>query len=501
MKKLILLSSFVIYAVSAHAQSNPALFRCKDQKHVIKLSVNNTGQAVEGPACAEITINALRYGADFGKTVTSSAGPNIASIFPSSVAAGGTLAAGGALAAGGGQRGKNPITSLEEKFQADEQLRETLSSQLISLESTNRAVGSELDHYLTTLRNLIAQTDDIFASGGPDAVLKEVNDPAVMDKMDTILGSGATWYTTDKIVTALQQLQADVTSLPLQFPNNTGSYSGDACSQTNIKLLGWSDWITKCRDTQYKLAQSSIASLLTEAAPWTSDGDKAAQFAKKLGIVQYWSTLIKGLQPESFTRQAEVHCGVLFNRSEQTVLKLILTDRTAAFDSQTPQPQTRDNLLTVSCSSPFSISAGAAFSTIHNQQFAVVKSAPTTVGGNSVNTFGLTSDSRINPYAIAMAHARLYDWSENRYALHYSFGVGASVKSQDSGGSNAEFLTGLTLSFLRTIYVTVGLDVGKKSQLIGGFAVGGLVPSDVTSPPVSSSYRPGFGFAITFTKP
>lgn len=45
------------------------------------------------------------------------------------------------------------------------------------------------------------------------------------------------------------------------------------------------------------------------------------------------------------------------------------------------------------------------------------------------------------------------------------------------------------------------LDVGKQSQLIGGFKVGDLVPSDVTSPPVASSYKPGFGFAITFTKP
>jgi hypothetical protein len=111
------------------------------------------------------------------------------------------------------------------------------------------------------------------------------------------------------------------------------------------------------------------------------------------------------------------------------------------------------------------------------------------------------SGRRVNPYPIAMAHARLHNWSENRYALHFSFGVGANVKGQDSGGSSPEFLTGLSFSFLPTIYLTGGLDVGKQSRLIGGFKLGDTVPSDITSPPVSSSYKPGFGFAITFTKP
>jgi hypothetical protein len=488
MRKLLLSGMLLVCAGGAHAQANPALFRCKDQRHVIQLSINNTGQTVEGPACVEITFNALRYGADFGKTTTSSNGPNLTSVFPSSFSPGGA----------------DPKTitsaSLEEKFQSDEQLRQILVAQLILVESKNRTTGSNLDKYLTTLRNLIVQTDDTFATGGATGVLADVNSPAVKTQMDAILASAVNWNTTDEIVTRLQQLQADLSALPFQFPTNTGTITADPCGPTNIKLLGWSDW-SKCFDARYKLMQTGVASLLTEASPWTSDGDKAAQFAKKLGIVGYWKTEITALLAESFRRQAEVECGVLFNRNEQTVLKLILTDRTSIFDGQAPQPQTKDNLLTVACSSPFSLSAGAAFSTIHNQQFAIVKSAPSAGGTTSVNTFGVTADSRVNPYPIAMAHARLHNWSENRYALHFSFGVGANVKGQDSGGSSPEFLTGLSFSFLRTIYLTGGLDVGKQSRLIGGFKLGDTVPSDIASPPVSSSYKPGFGFAITFTKP
>jgi hypothetical protein len=317
--------------------------------------------------------------------------------------------------------------------------------------------------------------------------------------MDNVLHDAFNWKTTDEIVAGLQRQQADLSSLPVLFPANTGAIAGDPCGDANRGSLGWPDW-SKCRDAQFKAAQALVTAALTDAAPWTSDGDKAAQFAKKVGIIQYWKNTITALDEDSFTLQAEVHCGVLFNKNEQTILKLILVDRTSVFDGQIGQPQTKDGLLTITCSSPFSISAGAAFSTIQNKQFAIVKSMPPS-GTTSVNTFGVTSDSRVSPYPIAMAHARLRDWVDNKYALHFSFGIGANLKGADSGGSNPEFLTGLSISFLRTIFLTGGLDVGKQAKLIGGFKVGDAVPTDITSPPVSSSYKPGFGFAITFTKP
>jgi hypothetical protein len=487
MKKLIILALFLLCSVNSYAQTNPPVFRCKDQRHVIKLSLNNSGQSVEGPACAEITINALRYTADFGKTTTYTNGPNLTNIFPSSFSPGGAT--------------RVVPKSLDDQFNADNKALRDITSQLIILEGRNRTTGSNLDRYLAVLRNFVAQSDDTLNTSGPTGVLAVVrSSPITNAQMDSALASVNTWNTTDEIFTSIQRLQADLNSLPLRYPTNTGSVTGDPCSTANIDQLGWSDW-TKCRDSQYKLAQSTASSLLTESSQWTSDSDKATQFAKKLGIVQFWKTTIAGLPVESFTKQAEVQCGVLFNRNEQDVLKLLIADRTQVFDGQTPQPQIKDGLLTVTCSTPFSISAGAAFSTIHNSQFAIIKSAPAPGGTTSVNKFGISSDSRVNPYPIALAHARLHDWDNNRYALHFSFGVGASVKGQDSGGSSPEFLTGLSLSFLRTIYLTGGLDIGKQSQLIGGFKVGDVVPTDITSPLVSSSYKPGFGFAITFTKP
>jgi hypothetical protein len=477
--------ALILCAVSTYAQSNPALFRCKNQKHIIDLSINNSGQTVEGPVCAQIVVNAVRYGADFGKTVSYTAGANLPSIFPSS------------FSAGGAQPVK--VESLNDHFMADFTNVQSLQGQLIALESIDRKTGSDTDKYLANLRALIGQTDETLKSGGPKAVVALVKGSEIQKQMDDAIKSAFNWTTTDGIVGGLQRVQADLNALPARFPANAGTITGDPCADTNISQLGWADW-SKCRDAQYKAAQSIVSAVLTEAGAWTSDGDKAAQFAKKIGIVQYWKNAISAVTEDSFTLQSEVSCGVLFNKNEQTILKLLLVDRTSVFDSQATQSQTKDGLLTVTCSSPFAVTAGAAFSTIENQQFAIVKSLPPT-GTTSINTFGVTSDSKINPYPIAMAHARLRDWADNRYALHFSFGAGANVKSDSSGGSSAEFLTGLSISFWRTIFVTGGLDVGKQSKLSGGFKIGDTVPTDITSPPVSTSYKAGFGFAITFTKP
>lgn len=477
---------FFACAVAANAQPSSGLFRCKDQKHVINLSLNDSGKMVEGPACAQIVFNALHYGADFGKTVSYTAGSNLQGIFPSSF-----------LPAGG----KNPpkTDTLNEHFTADFKNIQSLQEQLITMEAGNRTAGSNTDKYLTTLRALIGQSDEVFRTGGAKGVVNLAKAPSTQDPMDQVIRNAFSWQTSDTIVVELQRVQADLNGLPIRFPGNTGAITGDPCSATNLDLLGWSDW-NKCQNAQFTTAQTMVGAALTEAALWTSDSDKAAQFVKKIGIVQYWKNTITSLSEDSFTLQAEVRCGVLFNRNEQTILKLLLVDRTSIFDGQPSQPQTKDGLLTVTCSSPFTVTAGAAFNTIRNKEFAIVKSKPPS-GTTSVSTFGTTSDSQINPYPIAMAHARLKDWDNNRYSLHFSFGVGANVKADTSGGSSAEFLTGLSLSFLRTIFVTAGLDVGKQSKLAGGFNVGDTVPSDITSPQVSSSYKPGFGFAITFTKP
>jgi hypothetical protein len=99
-----------------------------------------------------------------------------------------------------------------------------------------------------------------------------------------------------------------------------------------------------------------------------------------------------------------------------------------------------------------------------------------------------------------MIHARLWELND-KISFHASFGISGNFSSQSSGGSAAEFLIGPSVAFFRAMFVTPGLYIGKEATLGDGFEVGNPVPPNITTPPVKTSYEPGFGVSITFTKP
>lgn len=462
-------------------------FRCTSQKHLINLSVNDSGQTVEGPVCAQIEVNALRYTAYLGKKYAApTAGPALGSIFPASFGGAGT----GTLAAAS--------VNFEDEFDVYQAQAESIAHSWIVQEAKNRTQSAALAQDLTTLQNTIAQSDATFNQSGAAGVLDLLKQPATQAILNKASLYSDLWKTSDEVVERLQILQLAVNSLPMKFPSDNAALSGDACSGANIRLLGWTNW-DKCYDARFKLLQSSLAAALSDTNLWTSDSDKAAQFVKNLNVLTYWHSQAATLTPDSFVLQSEVRCGVLFNQSQAIAINLYTTDQTGMFPGQTVQQPVSTTILNVNCSSAFAVSAGAAFNTIRNPEYTIVQSAPPAGGTTPVPLVGESSNSAINPYPVALAHARLKDWGDNSYAVHYSFGVGVNP---NSGGTAApEFMTGPTLSFLRTMFVTAGLDVGKQTALAGGFHLGDTVPSGVSTIPTSTSYKAGFGFAITFTKP
>ena len=156
--------------------------------------------------------------------------------------------------------------------------------------------------------------------------------------------------------------------------------------------------------------------------------------------------------------------------------------------------------VTVECASPFNVSAGVAFSTIPDREYAIQPVATPPGSTTTTNQFALTADSSFHPLALGMVSARLCEPNEI-IAFHLSFGLAGNFKSQNAGGSSAEFLIGPSISLFRTMFITPGLHIGRKTVLADGYTVGSPVPSNVTTPPLQSSYKPAFGLAITFTKP
>lgn len=203
-----------------------------------------------------------------------------------------------------------------------------------------------------------------------------------------------------------------------------------------------------------------------------------------------------------FKASTYLQCGNIFNQSSTTTVSLKTYDETAtlAGNLTAPNAQQDKNFFSLTCASPFAVSAGVEFSTIPSSEFAIVKSSGGT-GSTSINKFGYSSNSSFHPLPVAIAHVRIWESQNQKYAFHVSAGASGNIQGQNSGGSSAEFITGGSFSFFRTMFLTAGLHIGTRNSLAGGFKIGDTVPSDVTTVPVSKSYTTGFGLAITFTKP
>jgi hypothetical protein len=201
--------------------------------------------------------------------------------------------------------------------------------------------------------------------------------------------------------------------------------------------------------------------------------------------------------PNPFSMLIDSDCEFAFSRTKQTAVTLVQTDLLPGSTSTSPT-----NVLSVivECTSPFTISAGVAFSAIRQKEFAIQPVATTPGSTTTTNQFVATNNSAFHPLPLAMAHARFAEPNET-VAFHVSLGIAGNFQSQNSGGSSAAFLIGPSVSLFRTMFFTPGVLIAQKAELGSGFKVGQPAPPNVTTPPLQNSYTAGFGIAITFTKP
>jgi len=234
---------------------------------------------------------------------------------------------------------------------------------------------------------------------------------------------------------------------------------------------------------------------------------KYAQFRDARNELARWkgrmAALAAGLNENieaAFSSRHSADGEFAFSQTKKTALTLTRTDlMPGAKDAKAETVLD----VTVECTLPFTISAGVAFSSLSQREFAIVPSKDPNNPNNVINKFESTATSSFHPLPLGMIHARVWEgggrWQN--LGLHASFGMAGNFRSQNSGGSDVEFLVGPSVSLFRAMFLTPGLHIGHKVSLGGGFNEGDIVPASITQPPLQKSYKLGFGLAITFAKP
>jgi hypothetical protein len=420
----------------------------------VTYGIYDTGDNLEGPVCVKVYYNALRNDVFLTDTITTSTGPDPTSSLkqPASV--------------GGGP----PAVDSATQVQAD----------LNALEGTLRiftlhddAITATLTQSLATLANLVDLSNGTFGQGGAAGATRVLSSVATLAITKALQdGESTVWELGGSLNESLLSLKDRATTLQASTPT-----PADAAILATV--------------------QTHIATDLTTAAAYSLGGDKTNAFLGQKKIFGWWDQRIKGLNADSFTAQVYVQCRVSINSSKANALKVSGVDNFPRFSGQPATALTvTGSVVTVTCTTPIAISAGLDISFLKSPSYGFVPS-----GTTGANEFGITDEGGVNPMAIAMVHWRFIDWDDHSVGLFGSFGTAAHVQSSAAGGSAAEYLSGVSVGFFRTVFITTGWHLGKVSALDGGYKVGDTVPTSVTTVPVTSSYKSGFGLAITFTKP
>jgi hypothetical protein len=515
--------------LSVRAQNNICSQPGKAQEFVLerdgKLDVS--GKNYEGPLCVKVYYNPLHFYVDFSTSVTYTTGPDVSTVFTT----GGSNTTGTPAPNAPKNRPSalpppaTPPQSLPQAFSEIESSYQALHGRLHTLDGKYSLAMQTVSNTIADLTNALSASDGVSVSQR-QAAIKGLYISTLQASLGQGLQVQSSYLPSDRganptdesLTEALAYAKDSIDFLSQQFATGdaTATNADFDCSSTNspVKNPGWATWYTKCK-AAYDNLEAEVVADISAAQQYATLSDKVTALRKNIAVVKFWDQRFASL---GFTRDlnaAQINslnldpglekstpevCLHLFNRNQSSAVSISYSDLTPTLSGSNPTTGKTDPFITVTCGSPFSLSVGADFSLIPSPQFAIVKS-PGGMNNTSVNEFGTLSNSAVNPMPIVMANVRVLDWFDHLLAAHASFGVSGNFQGQSSGGSSADFLAGGSLSVWRTMFLTLGVQIGAKPTLAGGFQVGQTVPSDVTTVQVSKSYTTGFGLAITFTKP
>lgn len=268
----------------------------------------------------------------------------------------------------------------------------------------------------------------------------------------------------------------------------------------------WSDWYgIQENKTNYDAMKSGLADLASQIAMIGPDSDKAKAYKVTIAALTNWQSQLSTIQAGSvnngnpFEWSQKEGCGFAFSNNKQIAVVLNKVDRLAP----PPAPVVSQEIVTVVCSSPVTISAGFGFAKLKESNFDFVQSAgpidPTTDKPTVVSKIGLTSQSNFRVVPAVLINTRIYEFDawDQALALHFSSGAAVSLSS-GAVGNEVEYIFGGSLSFRRSVLVTIGGEVGRQSTLAGGFNLDDVVPTGLSSPPLQKKWALGPAIFITY---
>jgi hypothetical protein len=254
-------------------------------------------------------------------------------------------------------------------------------------------------------------------------------------------------------------------------------------------------------DTLYDYLDRRLNTLDTWYEGVTAQGEAGLAAAEAHGKLRAWKTILDaiGASGEKAFEIGPVDedCGFSFGGSKESKFELIKRDRLAAPGTA----ETREEIVTVVCSSPFSVSGGFGASALDKETFAFVSSTKTVVTDGttttaSVSRFGRSDNSSYQLLPLLLVNTRV--WEPND-VVSVLVSAGAAVDpGTGETGTDIEYVVGPSIAFKRDFILTLGYHFGRSPVLAGGFELDDEVPEGLAAPPLEQRREKAFMLAVTF---
>lgn len=473
--------------VCASLLATPPAYAQKHKIEVINASSTAEGEKIRGPRSVRLThVNRIRYRVEVRTKAKFTAGPSLALPFIPQIPGGGgggddTDAGASADSASNKLRQVPGRIGGENDFrQATEALDALIRFRLSNIQNPISRAIADTNRASAATKNFVLETDSLLAGQtGTQTVLARLADNGpLMTQVDNALQHEWPDEAINRFLSGLNLLE-----------NSLGRIDLEWLAANKERVEGLLARIKAQRDEVTTLSHND-----------DEDG-KAAKFDAVQRSLSAWRDIFNEarVQGEPYFNlpYVEASCNFAFDQNKETEVILVRQDRLAAADSE-PSEQT---LVTVVCSSPFSISGGFGMSRIAEREFVFVPSTKTvTEDGQTtqkiINRFGFKNNSSFRMIPLLLLNTRVHEWNDT-VALHVSAGAGVDIKTGEAG-TDVEFIAGPSISFKRSLFVTSGVHFGRVPKLAGGFEVGQEVPEGIDQPPVEKAWKPGFVIAITY---
>ena len=468
----------------------PPLIPNSDKKYKVDPSKEKaSGDKIRGPAKIELkNLNVLRYDIRVGKDVTFPAAPDLKLPFIPPIPNQPEQLTGATVFIASGD-------SIDDKFR---QLLVKLDP--IEGEKTNfvNVVITDAIGTTNTARNsleaLVTASDSILTTGGGPA--------ALVAALPQLIGPGGGGGAGGEIDVALTKVWPDVKIEELlgRLEILRNGLLTLPTTPLDANDTTWDDWYKGGNKAAYDYAVARVSELQNQLNGLKIKSTQGTAFQEAQNKLRRWKPILVGVRDggiAGFDRVVEVGCGFAFDTGKETKIKIVKRDRLG----EPGASPTEEEIVTVVCSSPISVSAGFGFSNIDEKEFVFVPSTKTvTANGQTTQTvisrFGFKNKSAFRTLPVLLLNTRVWEPNDT-VALHLSTGAAVDVKT-GQGGTDLEYIVGPSISFWRSLFITPGLHIGRVNKLAGGFELDQEVPTGINQPPIEKAWKKGFVTTFTY---